>query len=184
MIFTPVTQKRSNLISVGRVTGVFGIKGWLKVKSFTRPEADILQYSPWWLKTSHGVKEVEIDSWKSANNGWLVHIKGVDDRDVASAYTLVDIAIEKHLLPELDSGDFYWHQLIGLQVFSCYEGLETDLGVVDSLLETGANDVLVVKPSESSLDDKERLVPYVPDMYVLAVDLDSNCIRVAWDPEF
>ena len=176
--------KRSNLISVGRLTGVFGVKGWVKVKSSTQPEEKILEYSPWWLKTRHGVKAVEIDGYQHHSNGLVVHIKGVDDRDEAAAYTLVDVAVERGQLPELDEGDYYWHQLIGLRVISEYDGVVCDLGVVDKLLETGANDVLAVKPSEGSIDDRERLVPYVPDVYVKAVDLESEEIRVEWDPEF
>jgi len=179
-----VTAKRSNLISVGRITGVFGVKGWVKVKSSTEPAEQILQYSPWWLKTRHGVKPVEIDDHQQHNTGLVVHIKGVDDRDEAAAYTLVDIAVERSQLPELDTGDYYWHQLIGLSVISEYQGAEYTLGVVDKLLETGANDVLVVKANDASMDDRERLVPYVPDVYVKAIDLEAGSIRVEWDPEF
>lgn len=176
--------KRSNLISVGRLTGVFGIKGWVKVKSFTEPELQILDYSPWWLKTQHGVKSVEIDDAQRHANGLVVHIKGIDDRDQAAALTPVDIAVEKALLPNLEEGEFYWHELIGLTVVSDFEGASYHLGVVEQMLETGANDVLVVKATTDSVDDRERLVPYVPDMYVMRVDIDNAEIRVEWDPAF
>ncbi len=179
-----MTAKRSNLISVGRLTGVFGIKGWLKLKSDTEPEEKILQYFPWWLKTRHGVKAVEIDAHQQHNGGLIVHIVGVDDRDQAADLALVDVAVEKDQLPALEDGEFYWHQLIGLNVVSEFNDQQYPLGTVDNILETGANDVLVVKAGESSIDDRERLVPYVPDLYVLKVDLEKHEIRVDWDPDF
>ncbi|SMF35474.1 16S rRNA processing protein RimM [Alteromonadaceae bacterium Bs31] len=179
-----MTAKRSNLISVGRLSGVFGIKGWLKLKSFTEPEEGIFEYSPWWLKTRHGVKSVEIDAYQQHAGGLIVHIVGIDDRDEAASYTLVDVAVEKAQLPELEGGEYYWHQLMGLKVVSEYEQQNFDIGTVERLLETGANDVLVVKASDTSIDDRERLVPYVPEQYVLKVDLDAQEIRVSWDPDF
>lgn len=179
-----MSAKRSNLINVGRVTGVFGVKGWVKVKSSTQPEDNIVNYSPWWLKTRHGVKAFEVDEYKFRPQGLVVHIKGIDDRDLAAEHSLVDIAIERSQLPELDRGDFYWHQLVGLKVISDFDGQEYILGVVKSLLETGSNDVLEVSHSDDSMDDRDRLVPYVDGMYVKSIDLSVGQIRVEWDPEF
>lgn len=179
-----MTAKRSNLITVGRLTGVFGIKGWLKVKSFTSPEENLVEYSPWWLKTRHGVKAVEIDQYQRHSSGLVVHIKGVDDRDLAAQYALVDVAVERSQLPDLEDGEFYWHQLVGLQVVSVFDGTETVLGEVSKLLETGANDVLVVQATDASVDDRERLIPYVPGQFVRKVDLGAGLIQVDWDPEF
>ena len=156
----------------------------MKVKSATEPEQQILEYSPWLLKTQHGVKPVEIEDAQRHNNGLIVHIKGIDDRDQAAALTPVDIAVEKSALPELDVGDYCWHELIGLTVISEYEGQSYHLGVVARLLETGANDVLVVQATADSIDDRERLVPYVPNMYVMQINLESAEIRVVWDPAF
>ena len=83
-------------------------------------------------------------------------------------------------LPALGQGEYYWHQLQGLRV----ESRGSCLGQVDHLLETGANDVLVVKPCEGSIDSRERLVPWVQGQYVIAVDLEAGVIEVDWDPEF
>lgn len=154
------------------------------MKSFTSPEENIFSYMPWWLKTRHGVKQIELDGYEQRAGGLIVHIKGVDDRDQASSYTNVDIAVEKAQLPDLEAGDFYWFQLLGLEVSSHYQGEVYHLGEVQNLLETGANDVLVVKPSSQSIDGRERLVPYVPDTYVKQVDLAAGVIIVEWDPEF
>ena len=178
------SQKRSNLINVGRITTVFGVKGWLKIHSATQPMDNICHYSPWWLKTRHGVKQVEIDDFKPHGQNMVVHIKGVDDRDEAKELCQVDIAVERDQIPDLETGDFYWFQLQGLQVISIYDGQEVVLGKVSHLLETGANDVLVVKGDIDSLDETERLIPYVPEQYITDVDLINQTIKVDWDPEF
>ncbi|MBB6523301.1 ribosome maturation factor RimM [Pseudoteredinibacter isoporae] len=182
-----MSSSSSNLVTVGRITGVFGIKGWVKVHSDTEPRENILEYSPWWLKTRHGVKPVEIDQAKPHGNGLIAHIKGVDDRTLAEGYTKVDIAVERDQMPELEDGEYYWHQLVGLKVISEHGGSPQLLGKVQKLMATGANDVLVVKGDKAelgSLDNKERLVPYVPGQFVTSVDLQAGEVRVDWDPEF
>ncbi len=179
-----MTANNSNLVNVGRITTVYGVKGWVKIHSSTEPRENILQYQPWWLKTSHGVKAVEIDEGHQHGQGLVAHIKGVDDRDQARAFCQVDIAIERDQLPALEDDEFYWHQLEGLTVISEFEGGEYNLGRVVKLIETGANDVLVVKGSANSLDRKERLVPYVPGQFIKSIDLDAGEMRVDWDPEF
>ncbi|MCP8898003.1 ribosome maturation factor RimM [Gilvimarinus xylanilyticus] len=174
----------SNLVDSGRISTAFGIKGWLKIQSFTEPADNLFSYSPWWIKTAHGVKAVEVDEFKPHGKGYVAHLKGVDDRDLAASYTGVTIAIERDALPELDDGEYYWHQLQGLAVFSEFDGQRVRLGAVKRLLETGANDVLVVQADDQSIDKRERLIPYVPDDYVLNVDLETGEMTVYWDPEF
>ncbi|UTF61133.1 ribosome maturation factor RimM [Gilvimarinus sp. DA14] len=174
----------SNLVDVGRISAVFGVKGWLKIQSFTEPAENLFEYHPWWLKTAHGVKAVEIDAARPHGKGFVAHLKDVDDRDLAATYSGITIAVERDQLPELAGDEYYWYQLQGLQVVSEYEGKTYSLGKVSKLLETGANDVLVVGATDDSIDERERLVPYVPEQYVLKVDLDAGVITVAWDPQF
>ncbi|WP_049722247.1 ribosome maturation factor RimM [Gilvimarinus polysaccharolyticus] len=174
----------SNLVNVGQVTGVFGVKGWIKIRSFTEPATNLFDYSPWWLKTAHGVKTFEIDEYRAHGKGFVAHIKDVDDRDLAAQYTNCVIAVERDLLPSLDAGEFYWHQLQDMAVISCFEGGESRLGTVKKLIETGANDVLVVAPDANSIDDRERLIPYIPDQFVTHIDEATNTIEVDWDPAF
>ncbi len=178
------SKKRSNLVTVGEIAGVFGIKGWVKVKSSTDPDSNILDYSPWWLKTRYGVKAVEVDESQHRPQGIVAHIVGVDDRDAATELRGVQIAIERDQLPDLEQGEYYWDQLIGLAVISHYDGGEHRLGCVANLLETGANDVLVIKADATSIDDRERLVPYLPDQVVQTVDIEQGMIVVKWDPDF
>lgn len=179
----PVT-KPLDLVNVGRITAVYGIKGWVKVHSYTEVPEDVFAYHPWWLKTAHGVKQVEIDEARPHGKSFVAHIKGVDDRDLAAQFTSADIAVERDLLPELDSGEYYWSQLEGLVVITVYDGQLQRLGYIAKILETGANDVLVVAPDEKSIDKRERLIPYVPDQFVVGVDLTAGEMRVDWDPEF
>ncbi len=178
------STEKSSLVNVGRLTAVYGIKGWLKVHSYTEPAENLFDYQPWLLKTAHGIKQVEIDEVRPHGDAFVVHLVGVDDRDQAAAFTAVDIAVNRDQLPELDEGEYYWSQLEGLRVITEYQGIEKDLGKVVKLFETGANDVLVVQGDEGSVDQRERLIPYVPDQFVLSIDLDKREIKVDWDPEF
>ena len=88
------------------------------------------------------------------------------------------------MLPELDTGEYYWSQLEGLAVYTQFSGARQRLGVVAKIFETGANDVLVVAADADSITQREHLIPYVPDQFVLSVDLAVGEILVDWDPEF
>ena len=123
---------------------------------------------------------VEFDRGQQHGKGLVAHIVGIDDRNEAERLKGCEIAVAREQLPALDAGEYYWHQLEGMKV----ESRGCCLGQVDHLLETGANDVLVVKPCEGSVDSRERLVPWVQGQYVLSVDLDRGVIEVDWDPEF
>nr|WP_324259116.1 ribosome maturation factor RimM [Cellvibrio fontiphilus] len=174
----------SNLVNVGRITAVYGVKGWVKVHSYTEPQENLFEYHPWFLKTKHGIKKIEIDDARPHGDAFVAHIVGVDDRDLAMQYTAADIAIERDLLPELDEGEYYWSQLEGLAVYSQFDGKRQRLGVVSKIMETGANDVLVVAGDIGSIDQRERLIPYVPGQFVLSIDLTAGEMQVDWDPEF
>lgn len=171
-------------MDVGRITAVFGIKGWIKIQSDTEPGENIFAYQPWWLKTRHGVQAVEVDAHRAHGSGYVAHISGVDDRDQAASYCRVNIAIDRAQLPALAAGEYYWHQLQGLRVVSEWNGKAHDLGEVSQILATGANDVLVVTGDQDSLDRTERLIPYVPGQFVRSVDLVTGRIQVEWDPDF
>jgi len=166
----------SELISVGEIAGVFGIKGWVKVFSLTDPRENILSYSPWLLKKDGKVKEVKLISGKRQGKTVVASIEGISDRNIAESYCGWEILIKKNQLPEAEDGVYYWADLVGLHV-------ETDQGVslgrVDYLLETGANDVLVVKD-----DEQERLIPFINEQVVKSIDLDSKRMVVDWDPDF
>ena len=168
---------------VGRISAVYGVRGWVKVMSFTQQASKIFDYQPWLVDKDGRLQAIQVDEWKNHGDGLVARLKGIDDRDVARDWCLKDIRVDAALLPELTENEFYWHQLQDLVVYSQYGNTERRLGVVLSLLETGANDVLVVKGDAESIDRRERLIPY-SDQYVLNIDLGAQRIDVTWDPDF
>ena len=112
----------------------------------------------------------------------MAHIVGVDNRNDAELYKLKDIAVEQSQFEALQDDEYYWHELIGLRVITD-DAQASDLGVVHEMLETGANDVIVVRPDSKSVDDKERLIPYAPELFVKEIDLNAKRIRVDWQLE-
>ena len=163
-------------VVVGEVSGVFGIKGWIKVYSFTEPRENILTYSPWILRKGSELKSVEVLEGNLQGKAVVACLAGVTDRDVAASLGGYEIVIDSTMLPEPEEGEYYWRDLIGLQV-ETEQGVA--LGVVDYLLETGANDVLVVKEGE-----KERLIPFLQGSFVKNINLAARVMIVDWDPEF
>jgi 16S rRNA processing protein RimM len=174
----------SNLILVGHLVSVYGLKGWIKIRSHTEPPENLFQYRPCLLNTVRGLETALIDQWHWHNKGFVAKIVGIDDQQRAKSLCPAEIMIEKtHFLP-LAPGEYYWHQLQGLRVVSRFNADNSHLGTVERLIPTGANDVLVVKGNSSSIDKRERLIPYIVDQYVKEVDLDNDTIYVEWDPEF
>ncbi len=175
-----LTQDNPPELIVGRISGVYGIKGWVRIHSFTEPADNLFGYRDWKIRRRDGWETIDIDDGREHGKGLIAHIVGVDDRNAAELLKGCDIAVPRELLPALEQDQYYWHQLEGLTVVTAGQCL----GKVDHLLETGANDVLVVKPCEGSIDSRERLIPWVQGQYVKQVDLEAATIEVDWDPEF
>jgi 16S rRNA processing protein RimM len=191
-----VGEISSDPMIIGKIVGCFGIKGWVKIHAYTDPVENFLVYGTCTVKARDGRPGVhdnallEFDSGRRQGKGLVAHIKGVDDRTLAESYKGLELTVAATELPQLGSGDFYWQQLSGLKVWCADQdseqgaGPESDqrvlLGMVDHLIETGANDVMVVKACEGSYDQKERLVPYLPGDVVTRVDLEEAVIEVDW----
>ena len=174
----------SEQLVIGRISGSYGIKGWVKIHSYTDPVENFLAYDGFKLKRRSGLERVEFDSTRRQGKGLVAHIKGVDDRTAAEAYKGLEIVVGEEQLPALPVGEFYWQQLQGLQVW-CQNRDDSEapaalLGTVDHLIETGANDVLVVQACEGSIDKQERLIPYLLEDVVSQVDLEAGRIEVDW----
>ncbi len=173
----------------GKLAGVYGIKGWVKVHSYTEPAENIFRYQPWYLADRDGNLTgniLEVDEFRAHGKGLVAHIKGIDDRDEAGLLCQRLVAVEMDALPPLPEGEYYWQQLVGMAVWSQFDQHRDKpvlLGQIRELMETGANDVLLVAPCEGSIDQRERLLPYV-DACVLGVDLAAGTMLVDWDPEF
>jgi 16S rRNA processing protein RimM len=165
------TERR---ILLGRVIGAFGVRGELKLLSFTDPADTILRYQPWQLRQDGVEREVVGASGRMSAKGLTVRLHGVDDRDAAQALAGAEVWVPRSRLPAAKPGEHYWVDLEGLEVVN-REGIV--LGRVSHLFETAANQVLVVG------GERERLIPYLDD-FVLGVDFDAGRIDVDWDADF
>ncbi|MCK4950695.1 MAG: ribosome maturation factor RimM [Gammaproteobacteria bacterium] len=172
---TDAADQESEMITMGRVSGLFGVNGWVKLFSHTEPRENILQYKPLYIELQGEWQPLDLIDGRPHGKGVVAKFKGYTDRDAASALVGANIAIRQEQLPELPKGEYYWSELEGLKVVTT-DGIE--LGVVSNLIETGANDVLVVK------GDKERLIPYIRPDVVTELDRENGILRVEWDPEF
>lgn len=160
-------------VILGRVTGLFGVRGWVKIYSYTEPREAVLGYGPWWLRRDGSDwRQVRVTEGQRHGRSVVARLDGYDDRDAAAELLDADIAVAPEALPEPAEGQYYWHDLAGLEVVH-RDG--TRLGRVARILETGANDVLVVE------GDRERLIPFVPEKVILDVDLANGEILVDWE---
>lgn len=162
-------------VIIGRFGKVHGIKGLITVISFAEPRDNILNYTHWHARINHQWQPLDITHVDVTNKHILVQIKGFSEREQVASLTNIDIGIRKEQLPDLATGEYYWHQLCGMQVVN-QQG--DTLGTVLEILPTGANDVLVVE------GDKRHLIPYLPGRYVISVDPGKGQIVVDWDPDF
>ena len=168
-------------VVLGKIVSVHGVRGAVKVYSHTDPLDNVLDYAEWSLNRGSEQRTVSVLGGRVQGRVLVVNLKGIDDRNKAEELVDFEISIASDALPELEDGDFYWHQLEGLQVVNLEGQL---LGKVDHLLETGSNDVMVVKPCAGSVDQRERLLPYLPGQFVIKVDLETQVMQVDWDAEF
>jgi len=166
---------------LGKITTAFGIKGWVKVYSYTEPMTNILEYPIWHIRKNGQWQEFKVLQGKPQGKGLVASLQGITDRDLALSLHQCEVGVPEEALPELEEDEHYWFQLIGLKVVNT-EGVV--LGQVKELFDSGGgNQVLTVTPCEGSIDKQQRLLPFV-DQYILEVDLDGSVIQVDWDPDF
>lgn len=169
------TFDKQGYLVVGRFGRPHGVRGEVSVQSFTDPSDNILNYHTWFSKKDGQWQELKILNIRESTKSYIVYIDGCETRDDAALLTNSEIAVSKESLPELAKGEYYWHQLEGMQV------VNTDnvvYGCVQEIMHTGANDVLVVN------GDKRRLIPYLFNRVILDVDLKAKKITVNWDADF
>jgi 16S rRNA processing protein RimM len=160
-------------VVLGRIAGVFGVRGWVKVFSETEPRDSILRYSPWLIGDTGEPRRVL--EGRLQGKGVVARLEGCEDRDQAALLVEREISIPRDRLPPPSPDEFYWIDLEGLRVRTL-EG--QDFGTVSHLFSTGANDVLVV------VGERERLLPFVWGDTVRSVDFEQGLIQVDWDPQF
>lgn len=162
-------------VVVGEVAGVFGVRGWVRVYSYTEPKENILRLSPWYLGEAGAWAAYRLVEGRRHAKGIVALLEGCGDRDGAAALVGRQIAVYREQLPPPAEDELYWADLEGLRVLNL-QGIV--LGVVDHLFATGANDVLVVR------GDRERLIPFVWDEVIREVALDRREMCVDWDADF
>ncbi|MGI9261713.1 MAG: ribosome maturation factor RimM [Woeseiaceae bacterium] len=162
----------SKPVVLGHISGLFGVKGWVKVHSYTKPREAILDYPDWLIEVESELRLNRVAEGKRHGKTVIAHLRGINDRDEAAALIDCVISVPRDALPETAEDEHYWTDLEGLQVVH-RDG--TVLGKVSHLLETGANDVLVVQ------GDQELLIPFVKEDVVESVDLDKGIISVNWE---
>ncbi len=168
-----MTKPPERRISVGRVAGLFGVNGWVKVYSHTRPREAILNYRPWHITVGGATRTFDVLEGRPQGKGLVARIAGCDDRDAAAELVGAEIAIDATQLPAKGEREYYWADLEGMRVVN---DAGVEFGRVSHLFETGANDVMVVR------GERERLIPF-GSAVVKEVDLAAGVIRVDWDAE-
>ena len=164
------------MILVGRFHGAFGVKGEVKLESFTDPPERIFRYQPWTLRDAQGRERAcEGARGRATNKGVVATIPDIADRDAADALRGTEVWVARSTLPPPAPGEYYWVDLEGLRVVNL-EGVS--FGTVSHLFSTGANDVLVAQ------GDRERMIPFVEPDYIKAVDFDAGVVTVDWDADF
>ena len=160
---------------VGKIASPFGVRGWTKVLSYTEPADGLLDYKQWIVSQRDRETSYNVVEGKKHGKFLIVKFEGIDDRDEIAKLTNAQVVMERRDLPDTDDDSYYWVDLIGLAVETT-DG--TRLGVVERMMETGANDVVVVN------GERERLIPWIRDSVIKSVDLKERKITVDWDADF
>lgn len=154
----------------------------MKLHSFTQPLMNIARYRVFHCAGRPGLPEtLELDEIRAHGRTLIAHVQGYDTPERSRELTGVELEVEAEALPSLEEGEYYWAELQGLQVINRQGEC---LGRVSHLLETGANDVLVVAPYEESIDDQERLIPWLPGQSVDRVSLEERRMDVDWERDW
>ena len=169
-----VTDVPDELVVMGRIAAPYGVKGWIKVHPYTEYLDSLLDYPVWRLGKGGAWRPYRVVEGRPHNRFLLAELEGVDDRDAAERLRGMEIAVARDELPEPDEDEYYWDDLIGLEVVNTSGA---SLGRVKGLLETGAHDVLQV------VGERERLIPFTAPI-VLEVNLAAGRIRVDWEADY
>ena len=168
-------------VTLGRIAGVFGVRGWVKLQSYTRPAENLLDYPRWWLNAAQGGYEARLIEGRVHGTGLVARISDaagvpIDDRDVAAGLIGTEIQVERSALPKPPPGSYYWDDLVGLAVVST---AGEPLGRVAGVTDNGAQDVLMLEDGE-----QERLIPFVIGPIIQSVDLEAGRIVADWAPDY
>jgi len=161
-------------VVMGRIAAPFGIKGWVKVQPFSEDPGTLMDFESWRVGRGEQQTHYSVEAVQDHGKALVAKLVGIDDRDAAFALRGQEISVAKSALPPPEENEFYWSDLIGLKVIN-RQGIE--LGRVDSLMESGTNDLLVVKGT------REYLIPFIA-AFVGKVDLAGGQIEVDWGEDY
>jgi 16S rRNA processing protein RimM len=159
---------------MGRILAPFGVKGWVKVQPNTAATRNLLAYQTWWVGREGDWREIAVAEARVQGRAVVARLESCDDRDAAAALRGKSVAVPRAALPRAQSGEYYWADLIGLAVVN---GSARALGRITDVLQTGANDVLVVA------GERERLIPFIADV-IREVDVAAGVVRVDWGADY
>ena len=176
----PAVNKNDKKVTLGKLGSVYGLKGWIKVTSHTEPRTNIFNYPEWLLKIDNNWQKWQVEQGRPHGKTLVAKLAGCDDRDQAKQLVGTEIAVYRSQLPETSDEEHYWSDLVGMQVVTKNGD---NLGVITDLLETGSNDVLVVKKKNSGKTE-ECLIPWLVDDVIIEVNRNEAVITVDWDEHF
>jgi len=164
------------MVTMGKVVAAYGIRGWVKVQTYTEYLDSLFDFDDWWLGDDKAPwRSVEVQECNIHGKTLVAKLAGCEDRNAAERLKGLLVAVPRSELPEPEEDEFYWSDLVGCKVVNL-SGAE--LGVVDSLMETGANDVLVVKGESGEL-----LIPFI-EQVVTQVDMAAKLLTVDWQADY
>ena len=170
-----VSAETHKPVTLGRISGLFGVKGWVKVHSYTEPRDNVVRFRTWIVRSRAGERRFEVEAGRAQGAGVVAKLRGLDDREQARELIGADIVIERGELPECAPGEYYWSDLEGLEVRTT-EGQV--LGTVDHLIATAGHDVLVL------VGKPPRLIPFVQGRVIREVDLEAGRIVADWSLDY
>ncbi len=188
----PASAVPVDRMKVGELRAAYGLQGWLWLYSDTDPISNIFDYQPWWVETRTGWRQMEVKRWRTQGKGLVVSLAGILDRNAADLMMGATVWVDRNVLPAAPADEYYWSDLVGLQVYA-YEPSDSGdaaaevvpvfLGAIYELFETGANDVIVVRPVAGSIDQSERLIPWHKDI-IRHIDMTARRMDVNWGVDY
>ncbi len=187
----PATAVPADRMKVGELRAAYGLQGWLWLYSDTDPISNIFDYQPWYVETRTGLRQMEVKRWRTQGKGLVVSLAGVLDRNAADLMMGATVWVDRNVLPAAPANEYYWSDLVGLQVYAFEPSESGDavdaepifLGAIHELFETGANDVIVVRPVAGSIDQTERLIPWHKDI-IRHIDMATRRMDVNWGMDY
>ena len=165
-------------IPLGILGKPFGVKGYIFLRYYGDNQENIKDFDELYIDEWHSL---EIEDVLISNKKLSIKLKGIEDRSKAETLRNKEVYVLESHLPPLGEGEYYWYQLENLKVINEQNEF---LGIIDHVMPTGANDVLVVKPLEGSVDNDERLIPYLKEEIIIKVELLNKAVYVKWPKDF